>query len=191
MTAATFKVFYDYGGTDNTPGTAENVTDNGTNKIRFKQADNNTIDTNNPIPVPDTAVNYSYWKQIYLKCINIQDATQIDNIQFYGDGTVFSETDVELIVSTATPTKTSVSDAGYDVADASTTMTKHTDVTATANADDYTSGAALSVSISEGSNIIDATNETSDYVILQLEVGSTAASGILTAETLTYQYDEI
>ena len=192
MTAATMKVFFDYGGSDNTPGTAENVTDNGTNKIRFKAADNNTIDLVNPITVPDTGTEYSYWKQVYLKCTAIEDATQINNVKFYGDGAVFDgATDVALVVGTVTTVKNSGADTGYDVADAQAAMTTHTDISASQDADNYTSGSPLTVPITETSSIIDATDETTNYVILQLEVGSTAVAGVVTAETLTYKYDEV
>ncbi len=197
MTAATMKVFYDWGGTVNAPGTAHNVTDNGSNKVRFKTADDADIDANNPIPVPSSGVNRSYWKQIYLQCTAIQDATQIDNIKFYSDGAAFDGyTQVDLAIGDETPTKTSVSDAGYDLpsgtaATSGEIMTNHSDITGTTNVTTKTSGSPLSVSISEASSQIDATSETTDYVVLQMRVGTSADSGTLTAETLTYKYDEV
>jgi len=192
VVSATVKVFYDYGGSDNTPGTAHNVTDNGTNKLRFKQADNNTIDLVAPIPVPDSGTEYSFWKQVYLKCTAINDATQINNVQFYSDGAVFSAyTDVDVKIGDQLPTKNSGADTGYDVANAAEVMTNHSEVTSSSNASTLTSGSPLTVTISEAGNVIDATNETTDYVVMQLEVGSTASSGTLAAETLTYSYDEI
>ena len=55
----------------------------------------------------------------------------------------------------------------------------------------YTSGSPKSVTIGEAGNIINATGETSAYIILQMEVTSTASPGTLSNETLTWRYDEI
>ena len=192
MTAATMKVYYDWGGSDGAPGTAHNVTDNGTNKVRFKQADNATIDSNNPIPVPTSGSNYSYWKHMYLLVSAAEDMTQIDNVKFYSDGAVFdSYGGVDVFVATATPIKTSAIDAGYDLADSATALANHGSVSVATNANNYTSGSPLTVSISESGNILDGTNDTTDYVLINLKVGVTASSGTLTAESLVFQFDEV
>jgi len=194
--AATVKMYYDWGGTDNTPGTAHNITDNGTNKIRFKTEDDATIDANNPIPIPATGDNNSFWKQVYMQCTDASGLTQIDNVRFYTDGASGLGTDVVLNVGDETPVKNSGADTGYDVAIGTTgvtgtIMTSHTDVTAVTSAFDYTSGSPLTVSISESSSIIDAANETTNYLVMQMRVGSTASSGAVSAETMTFIYDEI
>ena len=194
--AATVKVYYDWGGTDGSPGTSQNVTNNGTNKIRFKTADDDTIDTNNPIPVPTSGTNYSFWKHVYMQVSTAVGLTKIDNVQFYGDGAVFDYTGVTLNVSTATPNNTALTNYGYAVAVGTaavtgTILTGHGSVSAVASATGYTSGSPLTVSISEASNQLDATGEKTDYIIMQLAVTDAASSGTLTAETLTISYDEI
>ena len=70
-------------------------------------------------------------------------------------------------------------------------VTGHTGVTAKTDIFTYTSGAPKSLTISEGSAQIDAINEETDYVLLQMTVTDTASPGTLSAETLTFQYDEI
>jgi hypothetical protein len=188
--AAVFDVYFDFGGSADSPETSQDTDGLGPPNIRFKQADDATIDSNDPIPIPtDASTNYSYWKHIYMKCATAP-STQVDNVKFYTDGTLFGS-GITLVVATDTPTKNSGSSAGYDPATAAALMTAHTDVVGTADASTYTTGSELTVSISESSNIIDAQNETTDYVILQLAVTSDASPGDLSNETLTFQYDEI
>jgi len=188
--AAVFNVYFDFGGTADTPGTEQNTDGLGPPNIRFKVADNTTIDANDPVPIPtDGSTNYSYWKHIYLKCTTAP-STQVDNIKFYTDGTLFG-TGITLVIGDETPVKNSGASTGYDPATAAVVMTNHSDVTATTDAATYTTGAGKTVSISESGNLINALNETTDYIVLQLAVTSAASPGDLENETLTFQYDEI
>jgi len=192
---ASFDVFCDIGGSNDTPGTEENihVTRDGT--LRHRTDDFNTIDLENPIPIPTAGSKYGYWKSIYLFC-TIAPSTKVDNIVFYTDGGI-GWTDCTLWVGDETPTKNSGSDAGYAVAtgtpgDTGNEMVaNHPDITARTDGETYTSGSPFTVSISETGNSIDSIGETSDYVVLQLEVRPSAVPGALTAETLTFQYDEV
>lgn len=189
--AAVFSVFFDFGGTDNTPGTLQNVDALGPPCVRFKQADDATIDSVAPIPIPAAGTNYSRWKQIYLKCTTAP-STQVDNVKFYTDGAGFG-TGIALKIADANPVKNSGASTGYDVADVNTTMASggHTDVTTITDAFTYTSGSPRTCTISESGSIINAINETTNYIVLQMEVGTTASPGDLANETLTWQYDEI
>lgn len=182
-------VRYDFGGSDNTPGTEQDIDALGPPNLRFKVADNATIDTNDPVPIPSSGTNYSYWKQVYLYCDAAPD-TQIDNVKLYSDGTVFG-TGVTLNVGNETPVKNSGADTGYDVADTASIMTGHTDVTGVTSMATYTSGSAKTISISESGNIINAIGESSNYAVLQLAVTSTASPGNLADETITWSFDEI
>jgi hypothetical protein len=196
--AATMSVYFDFGGTDGTPGTNQDVDALGPPSIRFKTADDATIDTGNPIPVPASGTNYSYWKQVYLYCDD-PDGNTIDNIKFYSDGSIDFGTGVTLYVGDETPTKNSGSDAGYEVATGTPSTTGdsmvdvtngHSDLTGQTSAASLTSGSPLSVSISEAGNVIDLAGETSDYVVLQVAVADTASAGLTSQEILTFQYDE-
>jgi hypothetical protein len=193
--AATMSVYYDWGGTDDTPANETDVDALGPPCIRFKTNDDATIDTNNPIPIPAAGTNYSYWKQIYLYC-DVAPSSYINNIKFYTDGGGFG-TGIAVKVGDETPTKNSGSDGGYEVATGTPGSTgdemvaAHADLTGSTDVFTYTSGAPKTVSISEGSSQIDFAGETSDYVILQMEVGSTASPGNLTDETFTFKYDEV
>jgi hypothetical protein len=76
---ATVAVFFDFGGSNGTPATEQDTSSLGPPNLRFKTADDATIDNQNPIPIPSgTAIN-SFWKQIYLK-VTGGTFTQIDNV---------------------------------------------------------------------------------------------------------------
>lgn len=193
------KIFYDFGGSDGSPGTNQDTSSLGPPNLRFKTADDATIDTNNPLPVPSSGTTYSYWKQVYLFC-STAPSTQIDNVKFYTDGSSNWGASVACYIGTAFPTKNSGSDAGYDVATGTGGTSgdpawyggsAHGDITYVADVFDYTSGSSLDVSISETSNIIDAASETTNYIVLQMEVLSSASAGDLANETFTFRYDEI
>ena len=49
---ATVHVFFDFAGSDNTPGTQQDTNGLGPPNLRFKTADDATIDAINPIPIP-------------------------------------------------------------------------------------------------------------------------------------------
>jgi hypothetical protein len=191
--SATVAVFYDFGGTDGSPGTQQDITGLGPPNIRFKRADNATIDNQNPIPVPPSGTNYSRWKQLYLK-VTGGTFTQIDNIRFYSDGTNYG-TGITLKVGLQFPTNNSgAPGSGYEVADTDDQdmVNYHSQITSDADAFSYTVGSPLSgPSISESGSVIDAVNEMSNYIVFQLEVVNGASAGDLNDETLTLKYDEI
>ena len=70
-------------------------------------------------------------------------------------------------------------------------MTTHANITAKTDAFSFTSGSPKTVTISEAGNIIDASGETTNYVVGQMDVADTASPGDLADETWTFQYDEI
>jgi hypothetical protein len=189
--AATFDVKLDRGGTDATPGSSDTVTN-----LRFKTNDDNTQDTNDPIPIVTGQTKRSYWRQVYLEATGAP-ATQVDNVKFYTDGGGFG-TGITLQVGEQFPTKNSGSDAGYEVATGTPgdtgdeVVAGHAGVSSVVDAFGKTSGSPLSgPSISEAGSIIDDIGDSTNYIILQVDVIDTASSGSKSAETITFQYDEI
>ena len=189
MTNATFSTYYDTGGSDGSPGAETNVDALGPPCLKFKLADNTTIDTNNPIVIPTGATVYSYYKFIKLFCTANADVHTINNVKIYSDGTS-STTGVDVKVGLQFPTHNSGANTGYEVANNANEMVAETALTSSASIYGYTSGAGLSVSISESGSIINAANETTNYVVLQMEVSNTASPGATTSETYTWSYDE-
>lgn len=193
--AADMSVYFDFGGSDGSPGTEQDTDALGPPRIRFKTADDATIDTNNPIPIPDAGTKYSYWKQCYLYCTGAP-STKVDNVKLYSDGGGFG-TGITVKVGDEFPVKTAALDTGYEVATGTPGDTgdemvaAHADLTGSTDLFSFTSGSPLAVSINEAGNIIDAIGETTNYVCMQMEVVSTASPGDLTDETITFQYDEV
>lgn len=193
--AATLKEYFDFGGSDTAPGTNQEVDALGPPRLKFKTADDATIDNINPIPVPAAGTNYSYWKQIYLKC-TVAPSSQIDNVKWYTDGGGFG-TGITIKAGTETPTKNSGSNAGYEVATGTPGSTgnemvaAHAGLTGSSDAFGYTLGSPKTISISEAGAIINAINETTNYLILQAEVGITASAASPPNEIVTWKWDEI
>lgn len=189
---ATFNVMLDTGGTDTSPGSSTNTDPLGPPNMRFKYADDALVDSNDPIPIPAAGTKYSRWKSLYLKCTSPPN-TQVNNVKFYTDGGAFG-TGITCRVGQQFPTKNSGSSSGYRVATPVDTaiLSNYAGISSVADAFTYTSGSPLTgPAITESGNIIDATNETTNYLIIQMEVISTASPGNLADETWTLQYDEI
>ena len=194
---ATVSIYYDTGGSDTAPGTETDVDALGPPNLRFKLADNPTIDANDKLVVPPNGgPYYSMWKQVYLYC-DAPDGNSIDNLRFYADGANNFGTGIDLDVGLQFPVKTSISDAGYEVAtktgDSGDEMVAaHAGLTSKASVFDYTVGSPLSgPSINESGNVIDAVGETSNYLVFQMEILNTAGPGELPVdEQLTIKYDE-
>ena len=187
---ATVSVYFDFGGADTAPGTNQDVDALGPPSIRFKAADDATIDASDKLVIPAAGTIYSYWKHLYLYCDDA-DSHTLNNFKIYSDGNNGLGTGVDVYVGLEFPTKTHASDAGYEVADAQTEITAgHSGIDTSASIFDYTSGAALSVDCDEAGNAIDDTGETTDYVVAQMNVASTASAGDTPNETGTWAYDE-
>lgn len=194
--AATLKLFISNGGTDDNP-TDTDIDASGPPQVRFKQADNATIDAADPMPIPAAGTNYSRWKNNFLKCTVAPD-TQADTFKIYTDGGGFG-TGIATRIGNQFPTKNSGASTGYDVADVNDDFnstdnptTGNTGITSDSDLFSYTSGSPLTgPSISEAGSIINAINETTNYFITQMEVINTAVSGNLADETITIQWAEI
>lgn len=182
---AIFDVTYDNLGADNAPG-ASSVISN----LRFNAEDTNDQDLASPLVIPISGTIYSFWKQIYLQCTTAPD-TQVNNVKIFSDGSLGWGAGVVVQVGDGSQIKNSGASTGYDVADAQEIMTNHSDVSSETSLFTFTSGSPRAVSISEAASIINAINETTDYLVLQTDVDATATPATKPTETITYQYDEI
>ncbi len=152
-------------------GAGGTPTDKTSGQIRFKNADNATVDTANPMVKPGAGTDYSFEKWLRLN-VTGGAYTEITNIKAYMDGANGLGTGVTLyakaVASYATPAE-ATGTAGYT--DAFT----------------YTSGSPLSL----GAGPYSSTGEKGDHLVLMLAVGTTASGGITSSEVLTFSYDEI
>ena len=185
-------VFTDYGGSDGNPSTEENISSNSPVNLRFKTADNNTIDKVDEILIPSSGVNRSYWKHVYLKVVG-GIFSRINNVKFYTDGTNYGS-GITINVGNETPTK----DSGYVIANGARGTTgdemvaSHGGISGkTEIFGNYTSGSPKSISISESGSLMDSVNETSDYLVFQMDIDNTVTKADLSNKSWTIQYDEV
>jgi len=149
-------------------GTQTNKT---SSTIRFKNADNATVDTSNPMVVPASGTDYSFekWLRFYVASGSY---TEITSIRAYMDGANGFGTGIGLyakaVTSFATPAE-ATSTSGYT------------------SAFDYTSGSPLAL----GAGPYTSTGEKGDHLVMMMTVADTASQGMLSGETLTIAWDEI
>lgn len=152
-------------------GAGGTPTDKTSGTIRFKNADNATVDLNNPMVKPTSGSDFSFEKWLRL---NVTGGTysQITNIKAYTDGANGMGTGVNLwgkaVTAYATPAEATAT-TGYT------------------NLFTYTSGAPLSL----GAGPFTSTGEKGDHLVAMCEVTSAAAGGLTPSETLTIAWDEI
>lgn len=178
---------------------SQTLNDITTGTTRLNTADVVADGTANPVAIPASSNNYSFWASIRLVC-SVAPATAINNVRFYSDGSNSLGTGVDCNVSTVAGTNGSTT-TNYTQATGTAGLTGlemganygHA-ITSPVTVFGYTSGAPLTVpgSFTTGTDTAadNATGSFADWVILQLKVGTTAAAGITAAETMTYIYDE-
>jgi hypothetical protein len=143
-----------------------------------------TAGTTNPILIPPSGTNYSYWCPTRLYYDSSGTGT-INNIKWFTDGTNSLGTGVGLVVNTASGYVQATGTAG-ETGTELTTGNYATLAGAPSNAFAYNTGSPLSVTGS-------VTNPSSEYfgdlVVMQVTVGTTAGAGATTTETITWRYD--
>ncbi len=153
--------------------------------IRFCTADNINPGTDYPIPIPAAGTKYSYWIATRLSATT-SPSVIINNIKWYTDGAGYG-VGKALKVQTATAYTQATGTEGD-----SGTILNATNYPSLAGAtvDAFTKTSASPLAVA-GSISNPTTGDFGDFVVLQLEVDSTASQGILAAETFTWRYDEI
>lgn len=141
--------------------------------------------TSTPCIIPAAGTNYSYWKSRFLNC-TVSPAGTIDTIKYYTDGSNSYGTGVTEKISTAS-SLAYVQATGTATSGTQLTNANYTGSGTPVNTFSYNSGAALSVT---GSISNPTTGKISDFWVEQLEVASTAAPGVIGAETKTITYNE-
>lgn len=152
-------------------GAGGTPTDKTSGTIRFKNADNSTVDLVNPMVKPPSGSDWSFEKWLRMN-VTGGTYTQITNAKVYSDGANGLGTGINVwakaVTAYATPAEATAS-TGY------------------ANFFTYTSGAALSL----GAGPFTGTGEKGDHAVVMCEVTSAAAGGLTGTETLTLAWDEI
>lgn len=166
-------------------GAGQTATDKTSATIRFKKADNATVDLNNPLVVPTSATEYSYqkWLRLYIASGTF---TQVSNLRAFTDGAAGYGTGVKLWFATASAYATpAIPSTAQDPPQLSAApMT---------NAFNYTSGAPLDMD-DLNTGPFDSSGLPKDignYLVAVMEVETTASQGVKPAESISFVFDEI
>lgn len=152
-------------------GAGGTATDKTSGTIRFKNADNASVDTSNPMVKPGAGSDFSYEKWVRLN-VTGGSYTEITNIKAYCDGSVSFGTGVDVYAKAVT---------------AYSTPAEATATTGYANISTYTSGSPLTL----GAGPYTSTGEKGDHLVMIMVVGTGASGGLTPTETLTVGWDEI
>jgi len=149
--------------------------------VRFKNANNSSVDTAARLIIPTANREYSFAKWLQLN-ISVAPSVDIDNLQAYTDGAKGWQTGVKgwyMVRSTfelpAVPTETNDPPTQYT----------------TQYADLFTATSAARINMDAGlSGPYTTTGDIGDWLVLVMEVEIGSTQGTEPAETLTFSYDE-
>jgi len=160
----------------------ETATNKTSGTVRFKNADDAVVDTNDRLLIPTANREFSFRKMLRLR-MTVKPDVDIDNLQAYSDGSKVWETAVQAwyarksVYAVGTvPTETEFPPQWPSVA-------------AMADLFTATSGSPIDM---DGFNPgpYTSSGQMGDYLGLVMSVGQSATQGTLTAETLTFAFDE-
>jgi len=154
-------------------GAGGTFTDKTSGVVRFKNADNATADSGNPMVIEPGVTDYSFEKWLRLKIGGTGPSTSVTNLKFYTDGANGMGTGVGLFAKAVTSFATPAQPAS---------------TTGFTDAFSYTAAAPLSLGAGPYSTI---NTEIGDHCVLLMTVADTASPGTTPGETLTFSYDEI
>lgn len=159
---------------------ADTGVDKTSGTVRFKavaSTSSTAVDANDPLVVPGAGTDYSFVKKMRAYMEAPPD-TNISNLRWYSDGANGFGTGI-----------------GVTAKNIGTTFGSHYD-TAMAGGSDlfgYTSGSPLDGDGTDTGPFVPGDDNTyiGDIIEFQMSVASTASNGSLTAENVTFAYDEI
>lgn len=163
--------------------TGPTATDITSTTNRMSASDAVAPGTADPIPVPASGTNYSFWVTTRLDA-TVAPANGINNLKWYSDGTTFG---TGLVCSGQTATSYVQATGTQGTTGTQLTTGNHAGLTgAPVDVTTLTSGSPKTVS----GSIAATTGQFGDRFVYQLAVGTTAGVGTTTARTFTWQFDE-
>lgn len=142
-----------------------------------------TAGTTNSVLIPASGSNYSYWVNTRLSIDAITSGT-VNNIKWYTDGSNNFGTGVTALAQDASAYTQATGTVGTSGTVLNTTNNANLSG-APVDPFTFTSGSPKSVTGSAS-----ATGDLGNFMVYQLVVASTAASGASAQETFTWQYDD-
>ena len=166
-------------------GAGETRTDKTSGTVRFKRADDATVDLNNPLIVPTSQTEFSVFKYNRLY-VSGGTFTSLSNLRVYTDGTNTYGTGIKLwwkpSATYSTPAIPSVAvDPPQHGGGAMTNAFTYTSV-APLDMDDLNTGPFDSTSLPK---------HIGNYLVQVLEIEIGATQGVKAAEALSFSFDEL
>lgn len=166
-------------------GAGQTRTNKTSGTIRFKRADDATVDLNNPLIVPTAATEYSYqkWNRLY---ISGGTYTQIDNLRAYTDGTNSYGANIKLWWKSASTYATPI------IPSTAQDPPQHS-ASPMVNAFTYIVGSPLDMD-DLNTGPFDNTGvpkHVGNYLIQVLEIEVGATQGVKAAEPISFSFDEL
>ncbi len=160
----------------------ETATNKTSGTVRFKNADDALVDTNDRLIIPTADTEYSFRKMLRLR-MTVKPAVDIDNLQAYTDGSKVWE----LAVSAWYARK-----SAYAVGTVPTESNDPPQWPSTAAMTDlFTATTGSPINMDEfNPGPYTSSGQMGDYLGLVMQVEKSATQGSLTAETLTFAFDE-
>ncbi len=159
--------------------------------VRFKNANNTTVDLINPLVIPGSGQEYSYEKWLRLRITDEGGFSQIDNLQVYADGNNDFGTGVlAWYAITGTFVVPVVPDESADPPQSPAAGSPVEDM---ADLFGLTSGSRGDLDAINTGPFTDGSpaEHIGDFIVIVMEVNSTAGAGVTPSEVLTFSYDEI
>jgi len=167
-------------------GAGETPTQKDGGTVRFKNADDATVDLNNPLIIPTSNTEYSYEKVLRMYIGGTGPSSQITNLEFYMDGAKGWSAGKKLWAR-AIGTTYYQPGAPTETNDPPQVPVNGTPSACT-DAFTYTSGSPLSLGAGPYST---TSTDMGDYLYLVFEVEIGETPELVTAEQATFEYDEI
>ena len=146
--------------------TAAAATWSTTTKLRFKSANDNTDDLNDPLVKPTAGTNYSFEKALRIN-VSVAPTTQLSNLR---------------VLLSAAPGTGLTMNYGFDATYSQPVGTDSAKATTTLSTTEIAWANSGNVSV---------TGQWGDLLYLQLDVGTGAAGGEITDFNVIARYDEI
>ncbi len=187
--AATILITRHTGAATGSPAVGTTKTDITSTTNRMAYSDSPADGTSNPVPIPPSGTNRSWWVSTTLHC-TVAPSNAVNNLKWYSDGTSFGTglTCKGMDAARATGYTQATGSGGAGTSGTTLTTGNYTALSgATADVTTFTSGSPKSIA---GSTTGTDSIGFGDFFVYQLEVTSTAAVGTMTARTISFQYDE-
>lgn len=172
--AATVSI-YEWNGTSGSQAS----TDKTSGTVRYKKADNATVDANNPLVKPSAGNDRSYEKWLRLHIGGTGPTGVITNPKFYTDGTNNFGTGIAAYIRTTNPGSYATPAIPANDAGGTDQFT-------------YNSGSGKALDVANAGPYSGTNTDIADFAVLWMTLSTSVASpqNPTSSETITFAYDE-